>query len=145
MDWGWRPYYKRALNLAIAKSQVFWLARSFIPSYILWGKLLRAIFDPGADCTSITIGCLERLGLTDRIDPSFTIAFTTADDSESLSLGLLHNVHLTIPPLSCTITHMFVTKCMSYDILVGLDVIKYFIMTMDIMNERYILHDRNMN
>ena len=105
----------------------------YVPMFY-YGRLIKAIFDPGADCTSITTGCLERLGLTDKIDPSFTITFTNADDRQSMSPGLLHNVHLTIPPLSCTITHMFVTRCQSYDMLMGLDVIRYFLITMDIGN-----------
>ena len=100
-------------------------------------KLVAAIFDPGAECTSITTGCLERLKLMDRLDTSLAITFNTADDSESLSPGILHNVRLCVPPLACNITHLFVTKCKSYDILVGLDVIKHFKMRMDIERELF--------
>ena len=108
-----------------------WKGHLYVPMFYD-GKLVAAIFDPGAECTSITTGLLERRGVTNRMDTSMNVRFNTADDSESVSPGILHHVRLCIPPLACSVSHMFVTKSTSYDVLVGLDIIKYYQMRMDI-------------
>lgn len=57
-----------------------WKGHLFVPVFYQ-GGLIAAIFDPGAECTSITTGCLKRLKAESKIDPSVNIWFSNADDS----------------------------------------------------------------